>query len=91
MRRRLLNPLGRHVFDLLQKPEDWSLQEERMHHKDGPVLMMSRSLFDLADERNDHLPELRWLDRMLLWPVALGVRDRLKYPQVFKDSEHPND
>lgn len=85
MRRWFLSPLGKHVYDLLRDPQQWELREERMHHTSGLVLVMLPSIFDIADrDKGDSLRELPWLDRKLLWPVAVRVRDQLKYPHVFK-------
>lgn len=84
MRRLFLSRLGQHVYDLLRDPQQWELRETRMHHESGLVLVMLPSLFDVADrDKGDSLRELPWLDRKLLWSVAVGVRDRLKYPEVF--------
>lgn len=86
IRRRLLSPLGRHVFDLLQRPaSEWSLEGSTLRHCSGLSLCMVAGLFDVNDRGpSDFVRELGWIDRRILHPMALDVRSALKLQEITK-------
>lgn len=80
---------GYMVYRLLNKPKSWSLSDDlsRSHiiYLSSPLGLRvgyGFSRFDISDQ--DSIKEFTFIDKLILWPKAKRVRDKLTHSYIEK-------